>query len=213
MGRVACDDEASTLCVGCCGITQLSSRITSTPAAGSGAGAGQFSHWPHPGSGASSSGISTMAARSPATGAGAGGTVDAEVAAVVTAAATATSCCDPTAMAVPHGGSVVATALPAARGALDERRLMRTDTSDLSALAGRGRGRSAPPCEREHKIKLQPLEIGDTWGECHLQQTGEAPLSLPRGFGRRDACRCHHCARRHPRGTRRRLCGACGLLH
>jgi hypothetical protein len=33
-GRAARDDEASTLCVGCCGITQLSSRITSTPAAG-----------------------------------------------------------------------------------------------------------------------------------------------------------------------------------
>jgi hypothetical protein len=57
-----------------------------------------------------------MAARSPATGAGAGGTVNAEVAAVVTAAATAASYCDPAATAVPRGGSVVATALPAARG-------------------------------------------------------------------------------------------------
>jgi hypothetical protein len=53
------DDEASTPCVGCRGITQPSFRITSTPATGSGAGAGQVSHWPHPGGGASSSEIST----------------------------------------------------------------------------------------------------------------------------------------------------------
>jgi hypothetical protein len=61
-GRPVCDDEASALCVGYRGITQLSSHITSTPVAGSGAGAGQFSHWPHPGGRASSSGISTTAA-------------------------------------------------------------------------------------------------------------------------------------------------------
>jgi hypothetical protein len=54
-GRAARDDEASTPCVGCCSITQPSSRITSTPAVGSGAGAGQFPHWPHPSGGASSS--------------------------------------------------------------------------------------------------------------------------------------------------------------
>jgi hypothetical protein len=55
-------DEVSASCVGRRGITQPSSCITSTPAAGSGAGASQFSHWPHPGGKASSSGISTMAA-------------------------------------------------------------------------------------------------------------------------------------------------------
>jgi hypothetical protein len=43
-GRAARDDEASASCVECRGITQPSSRITSTPAAGLGAGAGQFSH-------------------------------------------------------------------------------------------------------------------------------------------------------------------------
>jgi hypothetical protein len=58
-GRPARDDEASASCVSHRGITQPSSRITSTPAAGSGAGAGQLSHWPHPGGGTSSLGIST----------------------------------------------------------------------------------------------------------------------------------------------------------
>jgi hypothetical protein len=62
VGSLAHDDEASVPCVGCHGITQLSSHITSTPAAGSGAGVGQFSHWPHPGGWALSSGISTTAA-------------------------------------------------------------------------------------------------------------------------------------------------------
>jgi hypothetical protein len=58
-GRPARDDEASAPCVSHRGITQPSSRITSTPAAGSGAGASQLSHWPHPGGGTSSLGIST----------------------------------------------------------------------------------------------------------------------------------------------------------
>jgi hypothetical protein len=43
-GRLARDDEASAPCVGCRDITQPSSRITSTPAAGSRAGTGQLSH-------------------------------------------------------------------------------------------------------------------------------------------------------------------------
>jgi hypothetical protein len=42
----------------------------------------------------------------------------------------------PKAMAVPHVGSLVATVLSAARDALDERCLVGTDASDLSALAG-----------------------------------------------------------------------------
>jgi hypothetical protein len=50
-GRAACDNEASTPCVGCRDITQPSSLITSTPAVGSRAGAGQFAHWPHLGGG------------------------------------------------------------------------------------------------------------------------------------------------------------------
>jgi hypothetical protein len=61
-GRTARDDEASVSCFGCRGITQSSSSITSTPAAGSGAGSGQFSNWPHPGGGALSLGISTTTA-------------------------------------------------------------------------------------------------------------------------------------------------------
>jgi hypothetical protein len=134
--RPAHDDEASEPCVGCCGITQPSSRISSTPTAGSGAGVGRFSHWPHPGGRASSSGISTTAARSPVVGTGAGGTVDVVVAAVVVAAAATASCRDPVATAVPRDGSLVPTALPAARGTLDELRLVGTDASDLSTLVG-----------------------------------------------------------------------------
>jgi hypothetical protein len=103
-GRTARDDEASALCAGCRGITQPSSCISNTPAAGSGAGVGQFSHWPHPGGGASSSGTSTMATRSPVVGASAG---DADVAATVTIVVVATvaaPCCSPVATVVPRGG-------------------------------------------------------------------------------------------------------------
>jgi hypothetical protein len=123
-------------CVGCRGNTQPSSRITSTHAAGSGVGAGQLSHWPHPGGGASSSGISTTVARSPAVGTGTGGTADAAVAAAVTTAVAVATCRDPVATDVPRGGSLVAAALHAAHGALDERLLMGTNASDLSTLAG-----------------------------------------------------------------------------
>jgi type IV secretory pathway TrbL component len=77
-----------------------------------------------------------MAARPPTVGVGAGGTIVAAVAAAVAAAAAAASSCDPVAAAVPRGGSSVVAALPAACGALSKRRLIGTDTSDLSALAG-----------------------------------------------------------------------------
>jgi hypothetical protein len=105
VGRPARDYEASAPCVGRRGITQSSSHITSTPAAGSGAGAGQFSHWPHPGGGASSLGISTTAARSLAVGTDAGGTADAAVAAAVAATAATASCRDPVATTVPRDGN------------------------------------------------------------------------------------------------------------
>jgi hypothetical protein len=95
------------------------------PAAGSGAGVGQLSHWPHPGEGAS-----------PAARTGKAWTVGAAVAAAVAAAATVASYCDPVATTALHDGSPVVAALPAARGTLDERRLMGTDASNLSALAG-----------------------------------------------------------------------------
>jgi hypothetical protein len=58
------------------------------------------------------------------------------VAATVVSAAAPTSRCGPMAMAVSRGGSPDAAALAAARGALDERRLIGTHASDLSTLAG-----------------------------------------------------------------------------
>jgi hypothetical protein len=63
-------------------------------------------------------------------------------------------------MAALRGPSLVAiAALPAARGALDERRLVGTATSDLNTLAGVRGARSASPCECEdRKIKLLPFE-------------------------------------------------------
>jgi hypothetical protein len=58
------------------------------------------------------------------------------VAVAAAIAAAAASCRDPVATVVPRGASPVAAALPTARGALDERRLVGTDASDLSSLAG-----------------------------------------------------------------------------
>jgi hypothetical protein len=77
-----------------------------------------------------------MAARSPAEGAGAGDAGVIVVAAVVAAAAAAASCCGHAATIVERGDSPIAAVPPAARGALDERHLVGTDVSDLSALAG-----------------------------------------------------------------------------
>jgi hypothetical protein len=98
----------------------------------------------------------------------------------VTAIAAVASCCNPVAMAVPHGGSLVAAALSAARSTLDERRLVGTDASDLSALAGARAGTVGATLRmHKHEIKLQHLEIRGTRGERHLPQAGEAPLPLP----------------------------------
>jgi hypothetical protein len=133
------------------------------------------------------------------------------VAAAVATAAAAASCHDPVATAVSRGGSLVAAALPTARGALDEHRLVGTDASDLSALAGARAGTvGATLRTQKHKIELQPLKIRGAWGKCHLPQIGEALLPLPRGFGRRrhGTCRRRRCARRRPRGAHRRLCNA-----
>jgi hypothetical protein len=53
----------------------------------------------------------------------------------------ATACCDPAAAAALRGPLLAAVAvLSAARGALDERRLMGTAASDLNTLAGARRG-------------------------------------------------------------------------
>jgi hypothetical protein len=177
---------------------------------------GQFSHSPHPGGGASSSGISTMTARSPVVGTGAGGTTDTVVAAVVDAAAAAASCRDPVATAMPRGGPLITATLPAACGALDECRLVGMDASDLSTLAGARAGMvGTTQRTKKHKTELQPLEIRGAWGERHLPKTREALLPLPRGFVRHHHCACRRrrCARRRPRGACWRLCGARGFPH
>jgi hypothetical protein len=57
----------------------------------------------------------------------------AEVAAVVAAATAVAFCCSPAATTALCGGSPVVAALPAAWGTLDERCLVGTDVSDLSA--------------------------------------------------------------------------------
>jgi hypothetical protein len=94
-------------------------------------------------------------------GTGAGGTADVAVAAAVAAAAAAASCRDPVATAVPRGGSLVAAALPAARGALDECRLVGTDASDLSTLAGVRVGTIGATLRmQKHKTELQASKSG-----------------------------------------------------
>jgi hypothetical protein len=88
---------------------------------------------------------------------GPGGTVGAAVAAAVAAAST--SCRDSVAVAAPRGDSLVAAALSAARGALDERHLVGTDASDLSALAGARAGTVGATLQtQKHRAELQPLE-------------------------------------------------------
>jgi hypothetical protein len=155
-------------------------EIRVVSAAGSGAGAGQFSHCSHPGGEASSSGISTTAARSPAVRAGAGDADVAAVAATVATAADTTSCCGPVATAVARGGSPVAAALPAACGTLDDRRLVRTDVSDLSALTGARVGTTGATLRtRKRKNEHLPLEIKGARGKYCLPQTAEALLPLP----------------------------------
>jgi hypothetical protein len=63
-------------------------------------------------------------------------------------------------MATSCGGSFAAAALSVARSALDERRLVGTDASDFSALAGARAGTiGATLRTRRQEIKLQPLEI------------------------------------------------------
>jgi hypothetical protein len=76
------------------------------------------------------------------------------------------TCCGSVATATLRGGSLAAAAvLLITLGTLDERRLVGTDASDLSALAGARGGRSAPPCKHENeKIRFQPLETGASGG-------------------------------------------------
>jgi hypothetical protein len=68
-------------------------------------------------------------------------------------------------MAALHDGSPVVTALPAARGALDERRLVGMDASDLSVLAGARAGMvGATLRTRRQETELQPLETRTSGG-------------------------------------------------
>jgi hypothetical protein len=94
-------------------------------------------------------------------GTGIGGTAGATVAATVAATTVATSCRDPVASAAPRGGSLVVTALSAARDALDEHRLVGTDVPDLSTLVGaRSRTVGAAQRAQRREVELQPLETG-----------------------------------------------------
>jgi hypothetical protein len=104
---------------------------------------------------------STTATWPPLIGVGAGEIDGVVTVVLMVAVAAAATCCGSAAEATLCGASPVAvTALPITRGALVERRLVGTDVSSLSALAGsRGGGQSAPLCEREiEKIKLTALE-------------------------------------------------------
>jgi RecB family exonuclease len=68
-------------------------------------------------------------------------------------------------MAALCGGSLAAAALSVARGALDERRLVGMDVSDLSALASARAGTvGAPMRKRRQEIELQPLETRTSRG-------------------------------------------------
>jgi hypothetical protein len=87
------------------------------------------------------------------------------VAATVAATTATTSCRDPVATAASCGGSLAAVALSTARSALDERRLMGTDASNLSALAGARAGTvSATLRTRRQETELQPFETGTPGG-------------------------------------------------
>jgi hypothetical protein len=87
------------------------------------------------------------------------------VAVVVTAVAVAASYRDPAGTSVPHGGSVVTAALPVTRSALEERRLVGTDASGLSALAGARAGTvDATLRTQRQKTELQLLKTRTSGG-------------------------------------------------
>jgi hypothetical protein len=79
---------------------------------------------------------------------------------VMTADGVATTCCDSAAAAGLRGPSLAVVAvLPAARGALDERRLVGTAASDLNTLAGaRGGTVGATLRTQRREIRHPPLE-------------------------------------------------------
>jgi hypothetical protein len=91
---------------------------------------------------------------------------DATAATVTTTIAAIATCCGSAAAAALRGGSpVAAVVLPVTLGALDERLLMGTDASDLSALAGaRGGTVDATLRMQNGRIKLLPLKNGASGG-------------------------------------------------
>jgi hypothetical protein len=116
------------------------------------------------------------------------------------------------ALRVPSLAAVVV--LPAARGALDERRLVGTVASGLNTLAGaRGGHGGCHPANTKTRSQAPASRRHDAWGSARLPQGGKSSLPLPWGLsGRRD------CGRRgqrrtpsHLRSARQRLCGACRL--
>jgi hypothetical protein len=97
------------------------------------------------------------------------------------------ACCSSAAAAALRGPSLAAvTMLPAARGALDERRLVGTAASDLNTFAG-ARGGTVSATLRTRRRENQDLAPRryDILGNGHLPQGREASLLLPRGLGRR----------------------------
>jgi hypothetical protein len=125
-----------------------------------------------------SSETSTMATRSPEVGASTG---DADVAAadaVVATVATTTPCSGPMATVEPRGGLPVAAVLTAARGALDERRLVGTAASDLSTLACARAGTvGVTPRTRNTGVSVDPSK-SRTHGGSATQLKLEKPCFL-----------------------------------
>jgi hypothetical protein len=143
-------------------------------------------------------------------GTGAGGTVDAAVASTAAATTATTSCRDLVAMAASCGGSLTAAALSVTRGALDERRLVGTDASDLSALAGARAGTVGGTLRtRKQEIELQPLETRTSGGvTAYLKVEKPRFLFLEGSTGAAVAAAVAAVALPDASSTRTGLCGA-----
>jgi hypothetical protein len=117
------------------------------------------------------------------------------VAKVRTAVVADATCCGSVAAAALPGSSLVVAAVPPVTlGALDERRLVGMDASDLSALAGArgGDGRRHPTKTKTKRLDSCP-EIGAPRGAIAYLKV-EAPLPFPRGLdGRCGGGRRRHC--------------------
>jgi hypothetical protein len=156
---------------------------------------GRLTHWSQPGGGTSSSGISTTAARGLPAAAGAGEVDGAATAVVVVTVMTVaayngsvavTARSDSTAAAALHGPSLSAVAvLPAARDALDERRLVGIVASDLNTLAGARGARWASPYKHENeKFKLSLISKMRHTGDWSPTSGWRIPASSSSGARR-----------------------------